>query len=303
VPVVTTRRFGLLSFALVACVSPREERVPRPTVIPAPEPPPVVASSAAALVEAGPVDPASEATFVLPIADRAQAKESPPAGWCGETAIQEGLLHLGVWAPQRVIHRAGKPSHPDLYATDIPVALTTLGVRQSFYGGPRGYEPFARWARTALEAGDPVLAGVKILPTAHPDWGLDHFVLVVGHGKRGLLVNTTWSTREWAGDTVTPGLSLKGAFYGIRLHGLMRASGTTLPARLTLLSEDAETIRLAVRCVGASAGARYRIERRGSGGERNATETVVGLVGATESLDVTIPTGTPARFQCTVPPG
>ena len=38
---------------------------------------------------------------------------------------------------------------------------------------------------------------MKIYPTAHPEWGLDHFVLAVGLDARGLTVNTTWGS--WLG--------------------------------------------------------------------------------------------------------
>jgi hypothetical protein len=207
-------------------------------------------------------DLASEATLALPIAARAQAADSPRAGWCGETAIQEGLLHLGGWAPQRIIHQAGKPLHPDLYSQDIPIALTELGVRYSVYTQRSGFEPYARWVRGALEQGDPVLAGVKILPTEHPEWGLDHFVLVVGYGTNGLLVNTTWGSRRWVGDTSTPGLSLKNAFYAIRLLGLSLPA-TAHPARVTLLEEGASNVKLRVTCAGLTTGASYRMERHG----------------------------------------
>ena len=36
--------------------------------------------------------------LALAIPARKQHEDAPPSGWCGETAIQEGLLHLGVWA-------------------------------------------------------------------------------------------------------------------------------------------------------------------------------------------------------------
>ena len=183
----------------------------------------------------------NEAT-VLPIAARAQAPESPAAGWCGETAIQEALLHLGVWAPQRLINASGKPAHPDLYSPDIPVALSALGVRYGSYRGPRGFEAFARWVREAIDQGDPVLAGVKILPTAHPQWGLDHFVLVVGHGSRGLLVNTTWGHSAWIGPKTSQGLSLERAFYGLRLR---REPGSP---RLTVIAETSDAVELRVHC-------------------------------------------------------
>ena len=218
-------------------------------------------------------DAGEEATLALPIPARAHAPEAPAAGWCGETAIQEGLLHLGVWAPQRLINKAGKPTHPDLYSPDIPVALSELGVRYSFYAGARGFDAFARWVGAAVDEGDPVLAGVKILPTAHPEWGLDHFVLVVGHGPKGLLVNTTWGSRTWVADTTTPGLSFKNAFYAIRL------SGRTLPpdahpARLAVLDEGEAKVKLRVTCAGPS---------------KDAPST---------SKDVTVEAAHVSRFEC-----
>lgn len=209
---------------------------------------------------------------VLPIPARSQATESPADGWCGETALQEALLHLGMWAPQRLINQAGRPVHPDLYSTDIPVALTALGVNYTFYvARQRGFAPFAAWVASAVDEGDPVLAGVKVLPTQHPEWGLDHFVLVVGHGEKGLLVNTTWGDRRWVGDTGAPGLSFKNAVYAIRLHGLSLPANAT-PARLTLLSESATKVKLRVACVQS--------------------------VGTRVEQDVVVDAADAARFQC-----
>ena len=212
-----------LTCALVACgrpgslVGPSEPSPLRLTLRPSPPQP----SSPPLATTPSPAEPAAEATLVLPIPARDQAPEAPPEGWCGETAIQEGLLYRGVSISQRVINQAGKPVHPDLYSTEIPIALTKLGVRYTVYSPARGgFDAFSQWVRGALEEGDPVLAGVKILPTEHPNWGLDHFVLVVGYGPKGLLVNTTWGTRQWVSDTRSPGLSFANAFYAIRLRGV-----------------------------------------------------------------------------------
>jgi len=153
---------------------------------------------------------------------------------------------LGMWAPQRLINSAGHPAHPDLYATEIPTALTELGVRYTTYAGARGYEPLAKWTRRALEEGDPVILGVKILPTAHPDCGLDHFVLAVGYGRQGMLVNTTWGTREWVRDTTSKGLSLANGFYGIRLTGI----GKQTRAQASLLEDGEKTVKVRVTCAG-----------------------------------------------------
>jgi len=222
------------------------------------------ASAAPVFVLAAPSSsPSPPSPVVLPIAAREHAHEAPPEGWCGETAIQEGLLHLGVWAPQRVINRAGKPVHPDLYSTDIPVALTELGVRFTSYPGGRGFAPIAAWIRGAVDAGDPVLAGVKILPTKHPEWGLDHFVLVVGYDADRLLVNTTWGHRAWVADTTTPGLSFANAGYALRLSGVTLAPGARA-AKLVVLEEDDTTVKVRATCTGLEKGQNYVMERRTS---------------------------------------
>jgi hypothetical protein len=249
---------------------------------------------------AAPAGSASE-TLALRIPPRAHAPEAPPEGWCGETAIQEGLLSLGVWAPQRLINKAGKPVHPDLYSSDLPVALSDLGVRYSFYGGGKGFEAFARWVGKAVDEGDPVLAGVKILPTQHPEWGLDHFVLVVGHGDGGLLVNTTWGSRRWVSDTTTPGLSFKNAFYAIRLVGIALPPKARA-ARLTVLDEDASTVKVRVSCAGLQTGASYRMERRSARTDDKAlwSEELVADRERVEK-DLSVDANRPARFHCVVP--
>jgi hypothetical protein len=205
-----------------------------------------------------------EAAPTLSIQPRNQAPEAPKSGWCGETAIQEALLYFGVWAPQRMINRAGKPKHPDLYSSDIPVALTDLGLRYEFYAPrKRGFAPYLAWIRAALDAGEPVLSGVKLMPTQHPEWGLDHFVLVVGYGARGVLVNTTWGYRAWADDTIDRGISFKNVTYGIRIHGVT-ASPNGVAARLSVVTETEQSVILRILCDGLTAGSAYRIERRRS---------------------------------------
>ena len=258
---------------------------------------PVSTSSAAAPRPARSLE--ADAELVLPIPPRSHAPDSPAAGWCGETALQEALLYAGLWTPQRLINRAGKPAHPDLYSTDIPVALNRLGVRYTFYSARKpGFDPFAAWVKEALEAGDPVLAGVKVLPTKHPEWGLDHFVLIVGHGTKGLLVNTTWGHRAWVRDTTTPGLSFKNVVYGIRLRGLALAPNAK-PARLTVVDEGADAVRLRIACEGLAIGASYRVERRRSAWDHRPlwSETAV-AVGDRVEKELTVEADRSARFHC-----
>ena len=276
----------MVMLALGAC----QTRAPEPTAVP---PPPHVASAPAAVTDAGaPALPAG--VVALPIPARAQAAESPPSGWCGETAIQEGLLHLGIWAPQQLVNRAGNPAHSDLYSNEIPIALAAFGVKTTTYRGGRGYDAFAKWVRAAIDAGDPVLAGVKLVPTEHPEWGLDHFVLAVGYGPEGVLVNTTWGRREWIGRVDkkmeaaakaqgTQRISLENAGYGIRFDGPTLPAGISR-ARLTLLEESPSTVKLRVSC-----GARERVER---------IDVATEIPSKAGEADVSVEADRVARFGC-----
>lgn len=238
-----------------------------------------------------------DADRLLPIPARSHADGAPPEGWCGETAIQEALLHHGVWAPQAVINRAGSPAHPDLYSNELPRALDQMGAVYTRYVARRGgYADYEAWVKEALDAGDPVIAGVKILPTAHPEWGLDHFVLVVGHGARGLLVNTTWGSREWTSPARTRGISLVNAGYAIRVTGARRPEGATA-ARASVIREGAAEVRLAVTCVEGGEREVLRATGRGPYAPSGVTR------GA--PIEITVPREDTARFSCrpVTPPG
>jgi hypothetical protein len=179
------------------------------------------------------------------------------------------------------------------------VALRSLGVRFSFYS-PResSFDAFRAWIQKALEAGDPVLAGVKVLPTKHPEWGLDHFVLIVGHGVQGLLVNTTWGHRAWVSDTTTTGLSLKNVAYGIRLHGLVLPPNS-IPARVALLDERTDAVRLRVTCEGLTTGDPYRIEQRRSASDPQPlwSNTAIAEDGRVV-VERTVEANAAAQFRC-----
>lgn len=220
-------------------------------------------------------------TVTLPIPDRAQHKDAPPSGWCGETAIQEALLHHGAWVPQRAIHDAGKSKHPDLYSQDVPVALGGLGVEFTTHvPGKKG--GFAEFLRDAIDAGDPVVTGVKILPTSHPEWGLDHFVLVVGHGPKGFLVNTTWSEQTWVTESTTKGITLAGGFYALRIRGVARPAGRT-SARATVLAETATTVQLRLACVGKETAT---LERRDTPTGKISESWPLSKESSTKTVDV-----------------
>lgn len=261
-------------------------------------------SASASSIETSSVDEAPDDDAVilsLPIPPRKQAQNAPDEGWCGETAVQEALLHLGAYVPQSIIHRAGKPKHPDLYADEIPVALAALGVQTSTYVAEKGkagdWTAFSSWIRAALDEGDPVLAGVKIFPTEHPNWGLDHFVLVIGYGNKGLWVNTTWGTRAWVSDSTDPGLSFAHAFYAIRMRRLLRPE-TTLAARLSVLEENENALNLRVECVDAAEDAPLRIERR-RGVWQGKPDWQMEIEGG--DVDVSVDASSSSRFRCAQP--
>jgi hypothetical protein len=246
----------------------------------------------------------ADAALLLPIPARKQDPGSPRAGWCAETAIQEALLYAGAWTSQRTINRAGQPAHQDLHASDIPAALMGLGLRFTFFSPrKRGFDPFAAWVEEALRAGDPVLAGVKILPTEHPTWALDHFVLVVGSGSKGLLVNTTWGNRAWVGEASTDGLSFRNVVYGIRLRGLGVPPHAT-PARLSAIDEQTDTVKLRVTCEGLASGSSYRVERTRFPSDERPLWSEIGIaVGDRVEKEVAVDADGASRFYCIPIPG
>jgi hypothetical protein len=136
--------------------------------------------------------------LLLNLPDRDQAPESPPEGWCGEAAIQMVSLYYGAFLPQAVINALPNPIHPDLYDTDLPVALEKIGFEFSRFQntGTTTVDDYVEWIMTQLDWGYPTISGCKILPTSHPEWYLDHFIVAVGYTHQGFIYNTTWGYQE-----------------------------------------------------------------------------------------------------------
>jgi hypothetical protein len=126
----------------------------------------------------------------LGIADRAWAPGHDDVGWCGETCIQMAMAYYGREVSQDEINRAaGSPS--DITETDLDIALGALGVSYEAWPDSNGnVNQFIEWIKSQLAAGRPVICGTKIYPDENPDWYVDHFVLAVGYGEGGLLLNT-----------------------------------------------------------------------------------------------------------------
>jgi len=135
---------------------------------------------------------------LLNIPDRKHAMNRPKGvGWCGESATQGALLFHGAYFFQKAINQAGKPQHGDLYANEIPTALRNLGMDIQAWPWRTVKMPlFTQWLRGRIASSVPVVTGMKIYPTKHPSWGLDHFVLAIGFQGDSVVFNTTWQLQQ-----------------------------------------------------------------------------------------------------------
>ncbi len=210
---------------------------------------------------------AADKTISLDIPDTGQEPRRPEGGWCGEAAIQMALSYYGAYASQQAINRAGKPAHPDLYAQDIPTAMNNLGMEFTPWLG-KGLPEFTKWVRGQLAADHPVLVGVKIYPTAHPWWPLDHFVLAVGCTEDSLTYNTTWKRQETRTlallSSQNDGLSFAnglGVYFGCAITGIKtgNARSDLKPTRIKIGRCGDKQIELRVTAVRLEPGKRYRL--------------------------------------------
>ena len=242
----------------------------------------------------------------LNIPDRKQAPGRPASGWCGETAIQEALLFHGAFFPQKAINKAGNPRHPDLYARDIPVALKNLRADVAYWRAGRcEFSKFLAWMQQQITKGHPVLTGVKINPTRHPSWGLDHFVLAVGFDDKSLTLNTTWGKQETLARkqllSTQKGLSFKNrynSYYGICIRGLARApSGPAV--RLFVVRETQDKMEVVVKCERLTPGSGYEVHRSASHAkEPPGPLAAFTAKGSTHAFRDTIDKKRPAIYRC-----
>ncbi len=216
------------------------------------------ASSGVASKVSGPIS--------LEIKDVPQEPRSPKEGWCGEAAIQMALLHYGIYISQRHINMAGSPKHPDLYSNEMPIAMKNVGLTFERWGGV-GVFPYVNWIRTHLKKGSPVLVGAKIYPTKHPEWGLDHFMLVAGCTQEGITFNTTWGKQVTVSDTDLAsrkdGFSFKSNWngnYGYAITGTsIKSPANSLPVRINIEKLEMKSIKLNVVIHGLERGKKYRL--------------------------------------------
>jgi len=130
-------------------------------------------------------------SVVLPIPNLFQEEGKPPEGWCAEVCIQMTMIYYGKKLSQKFIHDAANSPYPDLRVKDIDSALNSLNIKfTSWNRRNKDLSEFIEWIKFNLAKGYPVLCGIKMYPDQHPDWSVDHFVLIVGYNEDGLLINT-----------------------------------------------------------------------------------------------------------------
>jgi hypothetical protein len=103
------------------------------------------------------------------------------------------MAYYGKELKQAAINRAAGvgAAVPDITTENMDIALDNLGVRcERWVETNHDVRVFIAWIKFSLRQGHPVICGVKTYPEGHPDWACDHFVLAVGYGDGGLLLNT-----------------------------------------------------------------------------------------------------------------
>ena len=214
---------------------------------------------------------AAPGTVRLEIPDRGWASEAPKEGWCGEASIQMAALHFGAYVPQALINRLGRPKTPDLWEQDIPVALTALGLEFTTFSGHIEIPAFLSWIASEVRQGHPVIIGVKIYPSAHPDWNVDHLVLVVGVTPDALIINTnapeqiTYGLAQLSTQSKYSLVSPGGKLHGFAISGF---SGLPITARVT---EQGASVSLEVRVRGLAPGVTYQLVRDDLQGGKTAS--------------------------------
>jgi len=166
----------------------------------------------------------------LDIPDRDEDEDAPEEGWCGETSIQTAMEYYGKFVSQQAINLAGKPKQPDLWEDDIPLSLDALGVDYTAWDEANiDLNAFIYWLGEQLQAGYPIVLGVKIYPD---ETGLenDHFVLAVGCDTDGIIINTNnagegqvYVTIKELTENFEDSYSLvnnKNYHFGVAIHGL-----------------------------------------------------------------------------------
>lgn len=189
---------------------------------------------------------------------------SPPewaSGYCGSMSLQTVGLYYGNWITQdaaRATNGGTAVENSLLLGGDRSSeghALRVLKFRYTSWDDERARRPqsgaFVEWARSALDAGDPVIFGVYERGLDDADY--DHIVPMVGYDEDALFFNDLHSNfsmryevRDFVRSREACGGSAGGEVYryclppavdyGISVHGNADSRGELLPARLRVSS-------------------------------------------------------------------
>ncbi len=115
-------------------------------------------------------------------------------GSCGENVLWTICKRLGKEKTQYEINYAGGNPGRGLRSNELFFAMDSLGIPYKEYSRRfnstdenyenKNYQAFVydHLVSTVL-SGNPVLIGVKVYPTEHPEWPFDHFILLVGYNE------------------------------------------------------------------------------------------------------------------------
>eukprot|EP00929_Paragymnodinium_shiwhaense_P004575 TRINITY_DN105634_c0_g1_i1.p1 TRINITY_DN105634_c0_g1~~TRINITY_DN105634_c0_g1_i1.p1 ORF type:complete len:340 (-),score=45.60 TRINITY_DN105634_c0_g1_i1:46-1065(-) len=191
---------------------------------------------------------------------------SPPAwavGYCGSMSLQTVALYYGNWITQDAARGTNGGTGPqnslllgghhekDTYPSSESHALKVLKFRYTSWDDRHAERPqhkaFIEWARSALDAGDPVIFGVYQHGLDDVDY--DHIVPMVGYDSDALYFNdlhSNFTMRYKVPDFVRSRKECGGNVgkkvyhyclppsvnYGISVHGNADSKNELLPARL-----------------------------------------------------------------------
>ncbi|TYB31260.1 MAG: hypothetical protein FXF47_05025 [Candidatus Mcinerneyibacterium aminivorans] len=116
-------------------------------------------------------------------------------GSCGETCLWSITNKLNLNKTQLEINMAGTDKNRGLHADEIAKAVEKFDVSYNTLSRSvdsnskkqlkKNYYKFLyEGVINAVKRGNPVIIGVKVLPTRFEQWALDHFVLVVGYNSK-----------------------------------------------------------------------------------------------------------------------
>jgi len=111
---------------------------------------------------------------------------------CGEVCVQEALLYYGRELSQLQINQAGGGDGViGLWSSGIEKALDNLhaGYNSWRLTSP-DYSEYIGMLKSKLDQGHPILVGVKLNPSSHPDWFCDHFILLIGYDSDSFIFNS-----------------------------------------------------------------------------------------------------------------